>query len=567
MLRRALAAGAAVAVLMSALVACSPQEQRVVTTTVGGDGFEISLDGVEASADAGVAPEGTTVTLKLAKKQAAGGLSEHTTALASSVSLTLGDGLQPEKPIDLRFHINEDEITDGEWAAPESLLIATQSDDGTVGLLGTSRDGEFLTAQTDHLSLFQPVQLNFNSVVKRAKDFVMQSLGLEMPEPDCLGEVANAATGAAYSIAYRGWIHPCISTQGDTITVDLYSASMMPFRATAEPLVTGRTMPSPDTQGFLAALLNNSPSLTDGTILGGGSFARFQFSTTAPPTHLDARQDAHMLLGAVMLNVLAVVVKPLGALDEALEKLGQLDCLSGIVTTSLSDKFDAKTAAEMWRATLTCAGTLEGFSSYSAKLALAAIGAVPAWFAGVFVGIYNELSGQQTVRIDVESSVTPWTISPDGIGPFRVGKTTWDDVESLPKFEGDASNWSDIQCTAGGWYNTETIYDGVSVLVSGTEDAPGALDVVVLSGASRSYVAETVPAKTSEGLALDSTVEDVKRLYPSATARPNALSDSITEYRVQNSSGRAMVIGVESKHVSYIAVGSVPEVDYPEGCA
>lgn len=566
-MRRVLAVGAAVIVVVSALVACTPEEQNVATATVGIDGFNIELGGVEASAGTDVAPEGTLVTLKLSQPPAAGGLAEHTTALAHPVSLTLGEGLQPETPIALRFKIDEAAVSDEEWAVPETLLVATQSEDGTVSLLKASKDGEYLTAETDHLSFFQPIQLDLHSALNSAKDFVMQSLGLETAEPDCVGGVAKASTGVEYSIPYRGWLHPCIAADDDTITVNLYTATMMPYRAKSWPAVSGQTVTAPDSQSMLLTLMNKwTASPTGGTALGAGASAQFSFDASNPPQFFEARQDASMLIGAVLLNLIGIVLNPLGGGAAFMDKLGELDCLSGTVSAGLSDEFDATTAAEIVRTTLACVGTIAGSAPFGVRLALAIIGAVPALFAGSFVGIANELSGAGTVRIDVESSVTPWSISADGIGPFRVGKTTWNDVSSMPRFEGDDSGWSDVQCAAGGWHDTGTIYDGVGVLTAGDIAAPGPLDVITINAAPRTGVAASVPVSTKEGLKLGASQADVERLYPFATSQQHPLSDAITEYRVVNDSGRAMIIGVEDSAVSYIAVGNVPEVDYPEGC-
>ena len=63
-MRRSLTATAIAALVVSALVACTPQPPDRATTTVGADGFELALDGVTATGTGGVAPEGTQVTLE-----------------------------------------------------------------------------------------------------------------------------------------------------------------------------------------------------------------------------------------------------------------------------------------------------------------------------------------------------------------------------------------------------------------------------------------------------------------------------------------------------------------------
>jgi hypothetical protein len=203
-MRRSLTATAIAALVVSALVACTPQPPDRATTTVGADGFELALDGVTATGTGGVAPEGTQVTLELVGQATGGGLAATVTELGKSISLTLGDGLQPAKPVDLRFEIHEPAISGEEWSSDQTLLILTESEDGTVGLLETARDGDVLAATTDHLSLFQPIQMDFGKALSQARDFVMQSLGIEMPAPDCVGETVTIASTFEYRIDDRG---------------------------------------------------------------------------------------------------------------------------------------------------------------------------------------------------------------------------------------------------------------------------------------------------------------------------------------------------------------------------
>ena len=540
-----------------------------MTTTVGADGFELTLGDVTAVGHAGVAPEGTDVALESVGQPTGGDLNTVLTNLGSSISLTLGDGLQPAIPIGLRFKINTSAISAEEWSNDATLVIVTESDDGTVGLLETARDGEYLTATTEHLTRFQPTQLNLAAALAGARDFVMQSLGLERPAPDCVGESAKAASGIEYKISYRGAVHPCISADGDTITVSLYAATMMPYRANSWPEVTGGTVTSPDGEGMLMALANKwVPSASGGVLMGGGASAQFDFSASNPPQFLEARQDAHMLIGAVLLNLIGIILNPLGGGAAFMDKVGQLDCLSGVVSAGRSETFDAATAAELFRTTLACAGTLSAAASFPIRLALGLIGAIPALFAGTAVGLYNEFTGRAVERINIEPDVIPWAISADGIGPFEVGETTWDDAEALPGFDGDASYFGFFGgCISGGWFGVGTIYDGVSVLVAGPEATPGTLDVVSLGAYFRTSLAASVPASTADGIQLGTSQDDVEKLYPNIVPQPHQLNDQLLEYRVENGTGRAMVFRVEDSVVSYISVGNIPQVYAVEGCA
>ncbi|MGI0522151.1 hypothetical protein ABY45_16390 [Microbacterium maritypicum] len=158
-----------------------------------------------------------------------------------------------------------------------------------------------------------------------------------------------------------------------------------------------------------------------------------------------------------------------------------------------------------------------------------------------------------------------WEITADGIGPLRVGETTWDEASALPGFEGHARDWAERSCVAGGWFGSGSAHDGLSLLAAGPEGSPGAIDVVSLSSYFRSSSSE--PAATAGGIGLGSPESDIVRLYPSAPTVPNMLAPAIVDYRIENGSGRAMVFGVEAGVVTYIAVGNIPDVYAVEGCA
>lgn len=489
--------------------------------------------------------------------------------MAGSVSLTLGDDLQPASPITLTFEIDEETLSEEDWAADAVPVVVTESEDGAVGLLEASRDGEILTAQTGHLSFFQPIQLDFGKVMSQARDLLMQSLGLEMRVPDCVGKSAFASSGIEYKIDYRAAVHPCISADGDKIIVDLYAATMMPYRAKSWPEVVGGTVASPDGEGMLMALADKLvPSASGGVLMGGGASARFEFPASNPPQFVEARQDAHMLIGAVLLQLIGVVLNPLGGGAAFLEKVEQLDCLSGVVNVSTDAQFTESTAADLFRTTLACVGTLGGAASLPIRIALALIGAVPALFAGVAIGLYREFAGKAVERIDVVSSVTPWSITFDGIGPFKVGTSTWDEADAISGFQGTVFDWYEpAVCASGGWFDTGTIYDGVSVLADKPDSAnPGTLDVVGVNTWSRTGVAATVPTATYKGVRLGSTEADVRAAYPGVQPVPHRLDEGLLLYRVENGAGRAIVIGVSAGKVQDISVGSIPEVDYIEGC-
>lgn len=568
-MRKVIASIALSAFALTALVACSPPAQRI-TTTVGTDGFTISIGGVTATGDGGVAASGTVVTLEVSDQATGAELADVISPIGESISLTLGEGLQPATPIELRFDgVALKSDAGGEKAAQSVPLIVTESADGTIGLIEATQDGEQLVATTDHLTFFQPIRFDWNAALQSASDLLLESLGLQYPKPECVDKKATASNGIEYSVSHTGVTWPCISAEGDTITVDLFAATHMPYRALSSPQVTGATVPSADGQGILMTLANKwVPSPGGGTVMGGGAGARFTFDASNPPQYFDLRQDALMLIGSVLLNLLGVILNPLGGGAEFMQKVGQLDCLSGIVGAGTSPKADASTAAAIFKTTLACVGTLSGAAAYPIRLALGLIGAVPVLFTGVVMGLVNEVSGKGGERISIESHVAPWSISFDGIGPFKVGSTTWGEVEAKKGFTGTVlDDQPPAVCAAGGWQDSNTIFDGVSLLADDPDSsAPGTLDVVGINSWSRTGVAATVPASTDKGVKLGTSEQDVRKGYPGITPVPHQLSAEHLQYRIENGNNRAIVITVTNGSVSDISVGNMPEIYYPEGC-
>src|SRR3546814_9789267 len=91
----------------------------------------------------------------------------------------------------------------------------------------------------------------------------------------------------------------------------------MPYRVVSTPQVTVTTVASPDGQGILTELVNRwIPTPSGGVAMGGGASAQFSFSSSDPPQYFEARQDAGMVIGAVLLNLIGIIINPLGGRSE-----------------------------------------------------------------------------------------------------------------------------------------------------------------------------------------------------------------------------------------------------------
>ncbi|GGH33661.1 hypothetical protein [Microbacterium album] len=557
----ALALGAA---LLASLTACTASPQ-VATATVGPDGFEAVLEGVSVTGGPGVAPEGTLVTLEKSDAALESGVDIPLNALAQGVKVRLGDGLQPEEPITLTFDIDETAISEEEWSTDSTLVMLSRSEGGAVDLVETVREGNTVTATAEHLSWFWPAQVDIGHLLEEVAAFVAHALDADLPPPPCFERTATAPSGLEYLMLAAGPIWPCISADGQEITVDLYAATSSPYRAKSSPAVVGETLPGTDGDGVLHALASEYvPTAEGGVVFGGGTAARFTFDVHEPPELFEAQQDLGMLIGSVLLTLLDIIVDDSVTLDGA----GKYDCLAGTVETGADmSSADGQNAERVFTTVLDCFATLPGLD-HGAKLVLGLLGAVPALFTELVVGMATELDSEQAVKLAVSSRLPSWPISFDGIGPIIVDETTWEEAASWGPFTGEVFEAPGLGvCAAGGWYDTGTIYDGVTLVAENAGERPDTVDVVSVGTSAHTGIAAEVRATTAEGIGLGATEESVQAAYPDAQTRPAFDEPEVaTEYILDDGDDRAIVIYVRDGVVTRVSVGNLPAVEWTDGC-
>jgi hypothetical protein len=563
-LRRLIAAGLVLAVASVTLTACA-SETGVARTTVDGDGFSVSLDGVTAHGGAGVAPGGTAVALSQTDHRFPEDIQDQVLPLADPIELALEGGLQPATPITVSFEINPVEISQDEWAVPETVLLLTESREGGLDLIPATLDGTELTAVTDHLSWFQPIQFDLESVVDGARDLLLQSLGIEYPEPECSGATASA-DGLEYSIgsAWAAW--PCISADGDRLTVDIHPNTAIPFRLKSTPASEGQTHPGLDKEGVLLAVLSRliEGPLASGSLMAAGARVTFTFDAAAPPTSISLRQDPAMLIAAVLLTVLDTLLPKWGSGFVLTGSLDELECLGDVVETGLGAKPNVATVAKFVGAFFSCAGVLVAdAAALPVRFLFTLVAAVPALFSSAFIGLINEFTGQGNLRIPVTGKPAEgtWTVGFTHIGPVEIGET----IESLSgRFPGlsaeDVSGG--LGMCGGGWWDEGSAWQGLNVLAE-SQGFFGPVDTVGLG----MYPPPAQHAYTGLGIGIGSSREAVLTAYPGARESPHVYVQGGSYIDVENGSGFAMRFGTDAGgRVEQVNVGRIPQVYWVEGC-
>jgi len=345
-----------VAVVLAALlvvVACStPAKEHGApeATTVGPDGFTVQVEDVTVSAGPGVAPEGTPVTVTPAAPMPASAVPDFVEQVGDGVVLVLGDGLQPQTPVEFRV------VVDGGPPVGEGeVALLAVSADGSTDVLEARADAESgeLVATTDHLSWLGFFRLG-EKFTRTVLTLTGQALDVTYPDPECETRVEVPGV-AAYEVFPPGQAYMCLSlNDAGEVELEVHSAVNMPYTVRTEPRVDAVNSPGSAAGLLSTAVMFRVPN--DGVIpgvLAGGSTVRF----TYPPG--DAPEAVTLLLRPELLFV-DLITSSLDRLHGGLSELvGSTQCWADMASTSLSANRvqSTSTATSAISTALGCAGS------------------------------------------------------------------------------------------------------------------------------------------------------------------------------------------------------------------
>ncbi|MFJ5986007.1 hypothetical protein [Lentzea sp. NPDC092896] len=388
------------------------------SATVGRDGVDLTVGGVHVHGPAGVAPEGTTLTVHATTAASPDLSSTITTNTASGVEISLG-GRQPEKPLELRFPVTGTP-PEGQHAA----LVTTPSDGSGPHLMPASFDAatNTITATTEHLSSFWPTFVDLRAAGRVADEFVGKALGITSARPECAGAPATDPSGMKiaidgdYSATAKPVLWPCVSVENGQMTVALTSNSPLPWRVRAAPSAT--LEPQGEIDPAKAVVLAGYHALAtkrpyaEGLLIPGSEM-KYRFPVSSLPATVEGQVDVGtwlvMDLVFAVQAIMALFHVDLGAVTDDVAVLG---CLGDAVDAAkLDGKPGADAVAALAKAALSClepvAKALGGALSTAASFVLLVLSSGAALVFGGLQGTVMSLTGTDRFKIALTGTGRP----------------------------------------------------------------------------------------------------------------------------------------------------------------
>lgn len=329
-----------------------------VNAVVDNNGFAVETSTVKVQAPIGVAPEGTQVRVR---QLDSGRPDVPDAALAESVEVVLGEGLQPEEPITVTVKVDEPQSATVDYV----VMRADESSGGYVGVDATVRS-DSVTFTTDHLSIFDVFKFN----PKEAWTEFEVLLGLQYPKPECVDVDAGHSPdlNGEYSMSRSGsglggvWI--CADRHEHLIGVDVYSNGPVAWEVSASHDRT-RFTPSPSLD--LGQIATTAAHMQFGKrnselLVPGGDLSLLVEPGDTPVTYEADASALWSTVGVVLNGALTYAGK--GERLDALSRVGDADavmsCLDGTTDAAIRDQVEGGAHMPVVTATIGCIQTIAG---------------------------------------------------------------------------------------------------------------------------------------------------------------------------------------------------------------
>ena len=279
-----------------------------------------------------------------------------------SVDVELTGGAQPALPLTLRFDFTGK--PDPHVSPTLVPAVAALSEGSTQAeVLKSQWDPvrKTLTAQTQHLSSFFPINIDFNTLDKQFNETLTGYLGLGSSKPGCVGQSSTVGE-TTYTLdppsVPAAW--PCLSRSGDKIGIDLLSNSPNGWTVQSIPPTSDMTV---DTQLDSGTLLNMAAYRTifsgvvgAGTFLLPGDTTHLRFDPANPPQEIQLRADP----GVSLLSGLLLGLQSLYPDSKLLEIPGMVDCLKTAIAGQNGSHPTGVDASSATRTIVDCVQTVTG---------------------------------------------------------------------------------------------------------------------------------------------------------------------------------------------------------------
>jgi hypothetical protein len=360
---------------------------------------------------------------------------------APGVNVSLpGDG-QPAAPLTLSFDFRGKPPPAGPGQLPAVVAVSEGAPQPEVLKSHWDPATQTLTATTDHLSGFFPFALDLGKLGDQITDTLNGYLGLSTGKPDCVGQPLTV-DDTTYTLDPQAvpaaW--PCLSRNGDAISVDLASNSPLAWMVRSQPTSTDQKPDlAPDVgqwidQAFYRTLF--AGSVGDGTFLLPGGTTHLRFSTTGPPQQIGLRADP----GATLLNGLVLGLHAMFPDSKMFDLPGVVNCLKpfttgqgGLDPTGADIGSDTRVLIDCVTNTTdavsgkpTPANPLQWAKNLAAKTLRAVLSLGPDianQLAASVRGVIGEFSGENSETITVHADTPTTTTSAPG-GPATLNLST-----------------------------------------------------------------------------------------------------------------------------------------------
>ncbi|WP_157681305.1 hypothetical protein [Mycobacterium sp. JS623] len=244
--------------------------------------------------------------------------------------IELPDKAQPNSPLTLRYdfsnHPSMPTFTDS--MVPAVVAVSEGSTEPEILNSHWDPATRTLTAETEHLSGFFPISVDFGAIAREFTNGLNGYLGLASRKPQCVGQSleidATTFTLDPPSVP-AAW--PCLSSRGDTISIDLASNSPNGWIVHSTPVTTDMGVELAPDVGYA---INQAAYHTifsgvvgDGTVMLPGSTTHLRFGKASPPQQVVLRADP----GVMLLNGMMIGFHTLFPNSVLLDIPGMVDCL------------------------------------------------------------------------------------------------------------------------------------------------------------------------------------------------------------------------------------------------
>ncbi|MDP9905573.1 hypothetical protein [Arthrobacter bambusae] len=348
-------------------------------TVVSNSGADVTVAGARIVVPPGAAPAGSKVQASFEDRQPTGVDGTELKTLARGLKITLGDGLEPSKPLTVTMQVDKSRVISEQiedTGKTVAMMIQSEgADHPDVVAAKWDPTAGTVTAQIPHLTTVWPFQLDLNALMKPISDSLRQIWNIESARPGCVDKpvTINGITYTAVSPA-QAWL--CVEQSNGSLVVTAAPNTPVPFLVSSTP--TGAAGNRTDISAATVAALSLAPFLkptqSGESLMMPGATAELTLKPPASNLLIHFKQHYVMVFVTVLFKTLerieSMVNTPIAVVHDVLDTVGKAECMQTMVQTAL-----APNAEEI------AVGFVKSFFDCAATIAVAAFGTAAKSFA------------------------------------------------------------------------------------------------------------------------------------------------------------------------------------------